>query len=61
MLFEQCDKSSPLNFTQYAVLSHSIEIVTWPQITTTSLQMCMKAKLANTLSDIQQNNTIKCR
>jgi len=28
---------SPLNFTQYAVLPHSMEIVLWPQIAVTSL------------------------
>jgi len=32
------DKSSPLNFTQYALLPHNIEIVMWPQITVSSLQ-----------------------
>jgi len=31
------DKSSPLNFTQYAVLPHNTEIVMWPQITSMSL------------------------
>jgi len=31
------NKSSPLNFTEYAVLPHNIEIVMWPPITVTSL------------------------
>jgi len=37
ILFKQCDKSSPFNFTQYSVLPHNIEIVMWPQIAVTSL------------------------
>ena len=32
IFYEQRDKSSPLNFTEYAVLPRSIEIVLWPQI-----------------------------
>jgi len=35
--FQLHDKSSPLNFTQYAVLPYNIKIVVWPQITVTSL------------------------
>jgi len=37
-LFEQRDRSSPLNFAQYAELPHSIEIVMWPEIAVMSLQ-----------------------
>jgi len=37
IVFEQGNKSSPLNFTQYNMLPHNKEIVLWTQITVTSL------------------------
>jgi len=36
-LFEQHDKSSPLNLSQYAMLPHNIHIMLLPQITVTSV------------------------
>jgi len=37
-------KSSPRNFTQYAVLPHNMEIVMWPHITVTSLHPMYRTK-----------------
>jgi len=46
----QCYSSNATNLhhlTQYAVLPHNIEIVLWPQITLTSLTLCLEEDRAS--------------
>jgi len=58
------DQSSPFNFTQYAVLSHNIEIVMWPPITMSSpcvIESCSSDEIVDKLRDSTEKENITFR